>query len=66
MLSTGGYLRIEPNFINIELSMDFMSNKNDNRILQVCRGLSEHGESVILVTKDILVRLKAQMATLSK
>lgn len=66
LLSTGGYLRIEPNFINIELSMDFMSYKNDNRILQVYRGLSEHGESVILVTKDILVRLKAQMATLSK
>lgn len=61
LLSTGGYLRIEPNFINIELPPDFVSNKNDNRILQVCRGLSEHGESVILVTKDILVRLKAQM-----
>ncbi|MDW5300096.1 MAG: PhoH family protein, partial [Sedimentibacter sp.] len=60
-LSNGGCLRIESNYINIELPPDFLNNKNDNRILQVCRGLRENGVSVILVTKDILVRLKSQI-----
>lgn len=60
-LSNGGCLRIEPNYVNIELSRDFSNFKNDNRILQVCKGLTDEGTSVILVTKDILVRLKAQM-----
>ena len=34
----------------------------DNRILKVCRGLMEEGaDPVILVTQDIVARIKAQM-----
>ena len=38
----------------------------DNRILKVCLGLKEtHEEQVILVTKDILLRIKAQILGIS-
>jgi PhoH-like ATPase len=60
-LACGGMLRIEPNYVHVPLREDFSDTKNDNRILKVCRGLMENGEPVILVTKDIIVRLKAQM-----
>ena len=57
-LESGGTLRVEKNFVNVRLPED----KMDNRILRVCRGLAESGpEPVILVTKDILLRVKAQM-----
>ncbi|SHO51425.1 PhoH family protein [Anaerocolumna xylanovorans] len=59
-LKTGGNLKIEANFIHVDLPFGFASDSNDNRILKVCKGLSEKGEAVILVTKDIIVRLKSQ------
>lgn len=59
-LKNGGALKIEANFIHVDLPFSFASDSNDNRILKVCRGLAEKGESVILVTKDIIVRLKSQ------
>lgn len=38
-------------------------NKSDNRILKVCKGLKENKKNryVCLVTKDLILRLKAQM-----
>lgn len=57
----GGSLRLETNCTNIQLPEGFPEHKNDNRILKVCLGLSEREAPVILVTKDILVRIKAQM-----
>lgn len=60
-LQGGGTLRIEPNFTNVSLPENFFSGKNDNRILKVCKGLNESGIPAVLVTKDIVVRLKAQM-----
>lgn len=61
-LPSGGILRIEPNYTHINLPEEFSSVKNDNRILKVCQGLQAEGtKGVILVTKDILMRLKAQM-----
>lgn len=60
-LSNGGTLRIEANFISVELPHGFLGTSNDNRILKVCKGLIEREETVILITKDIIVRLKAQM-----
>lgn len=62
-LDNGGFLRIEKNFVNVELPVDLPTIKNDNRILRVCKGLVESGkhEKVILVTKDILLRIKAQI-----
>lgn len=60
-LTNGGIIRIEANFVSIELPHGFINTSNDNRILKVCKGLIAQGETVILITKDILVRLKAQM-----
>ena len=61
-LKNGGTLRVEKNFVNIELPHDLPEDKMDNRILKVCRGLeNQNPEQVVLVTKDILLRIKAQM-----
>ena len=58
----GGILRVEKNYRNVELPPDFPEHKSDNRILKVCVGLSNDlKEQVILVTKDILLRIKAQL-----
>lgn len=58
-LKNGGMLKIETNFLEIDLHKDLPENKMDNRILKVCKGLQNKGETVILVTKDILLRIKA-------
>lgn len=60
-LESGGMIRIEANFVTVELPQGFHVLSNDNRILKVCKGLMDKSDSVILVTKDIIVRLKAQM-----
>lgn len=60
-IESGGTIRVEPNFAAVELPYGFKDEANDNRILKVCKGLINKGEGVTLVTKDILVRLKAQM-----
>lgn len=58
----GGILRVEKNYRNVELPSDLPEYKSDNRILKICIGLAkERGEQVILVTKDILLRIKAQL-----
>ena len=61
-LDNGGFLRVEKNFKDVELPKDMAEYKSDNRILKVCKGLSDTcKEQVILVTKDILMRIKAQI-----
>jgi PhoH-like ATPase len=65
-LETGGLLRIEKNFVNVELPKDLPEDKADNRILKVCKGLDEEKdkkkkEQIILVSKDLVLRLKAQI-----
>lgn len=60
-LSSGGTLRLEVNCVDVKLPESFPDYKNDNRILKVCLGLKEKAAPVILVTKDIVVRVKAQM-----
>jgi PhoH-like ATPase len=62
-LDNGGLLRIETNDSSITLPKDFDDSISDNRILKVCKGLQEKsgGAEVILITRDILVRLKAQI-----
>ncbi len=62
-LPSGGDLRLETNCVDVRLPEGFPDSKNDNRILKVALGLSrDSGEKVVLVTKDIVVRLKAQIA----
>ena len=67
-LENGGSLRVEKNFVDVELPPDLPDEKMDNRILKVCLGLKRQAEAasgqeqtVVLVTKDILLRIKAQM-----
>lgn len=58
----GGTLRIEKNFSDVPLPEDLAAEVPDNRILKVCIGLSNgRSEQVVLVTKDILLRIKAQI-----
>lgn len=58
----GGTLRVEKNFINVALPGDLDEKSADNRILKVCLGLSEADtEQVVLVTKDLILRIKAQL-----
>lgn len=47
--------------MDVKLPEGFPEHKNDNRILKVCLGLQNRKTPVILVTKDIVVRVKAQM-----
>ena len=65
-LHNGGSLRIELNHRSFhELQEIFIEKTNDNRILAVAKNLSleeetkEDGKTVILVSKDTLVRVKA-------
>ena len=60
-LPGGGTLRLEVNCVDVKLPEGFPDHKNDNRILKVCLGLRNGKTPVILVTKDIVVRVKAQM-----
>lgn len=60
-LASGGRLRIETNCVEVALPPGLPEHKSDNRILRVCLGLAEDEGPVILVTKDIVLRIKAQM-----
>lgn len=67
-LPGGGVLRIEMNHRSIQQIQNFFSEKtNDNRILAVAKNLSmeekekKNGRTVILVSKDILMRVKADV-----
>ena len=58
-LGNGGTLRVEANCIHEPLPESLSDDKSDNRILKVCRHLAP--AHPILVTKDLVLRLKAQM-----
>jgi PhoH-like ATPase len=60
-LPNGGMLRLETNCTHEPLPVEFPDDKNDNRILKVCLALRKTQSPIILVTKDILMRIKAQI-----
>lgn len=60
-LANGGNLRIEMNYSDIEMPGHWGSEKADNRILQVCKGLHDKKENTILVSNDIVVRIKGDI-----
>lgn len=62
----GGLIRVEKNYVDIELPEDMPEDKMDNRILKVCMGLQKDypTEQIVLVTKDMLLRIKAQMLSI--
>lgn len=62
-LPNGGSLRVEKNFVDVVLPEELPEEKVDNRILKICLGLTRRGDTeTVLVTKDILLRLKAQIS----
>lgn len=61
----GGTVRIELNHIsNSALPQAFQIDTNDNRILAVAKNLSDDGDDVVLVSKDLPLRLKAGVVNL--
>ncbi|WBL20719.1 PhoH family protein [Citricoccus sp. NR2] len=56
----GGALRVELNHISVEvLPHGFRNADNDTRILAVAKSLSDEGEDVTVVSKDLPMRVKA-------
>ena len=62
-MENGGFLRVEANCVNVTLPEELPEDKADNRILKVCQGLrmEQDGAPVVLITKDLVLRLKAQI-----
>lgn len=58
-LPGGGKLRVEMNHYETNIPPTWDRSKPDNRIIQVCKGLKDKGENVVLITKDIFERIKA-------
>jgi PhoH-like ATPase len=58
-LPNGGNVRVETNCVDEPLPESLPEDKSDNRILKVCLHLAP--EQPILVTKDLVLRLKAQL-----
>ncbi len=60
-LENGGTLRVELNFEQVKLPSTWGRDKNDNRIIAICKGLKERGENVYLVTRDTFAQIKAEL-----
>jgi PhoH-like ATPase len=62
----GGTLRVEVNHVDITgLPSAFAFDSNDHRILAVAHNLANDGHEVVVVTKDLPLRLKASIVGLS-
>lgn len=60
-LPEGGLLRVEPNCVDVALPDNMPENQADNRILKVCKGVDRPRRRAVLVTKDLVLRVKAQL-----
>lgn len=58
-LESGGTLRLQLNCSNVKLPDTWDEEKSDNRILKVCKYLNDNGENAIIVSNDIIMRIKA-------
>ena len=56
-----GILKIEMTPKDIELPVDFEGHKSDNQILSIALNLKSKGEKVFFITKDINLRIKAEI-----
>lgn len=59
-LPGGGTLRLEVNHGDVPLPQGMDPNSLDSRVLKVCKGLWKGGRPAVLVTQDIVARIKAQ------
>ena len=65
-LPNGGELRVEMNCVDDALlPCSWPGEKRDNRILAVAKNLQENGQPVIIVTKDVYLRIKADVLGIS-
>jgi PhoH-like ATPase len=55
----GGTLRIEVNHVDVDLPAAMATHDHDHRVLAVAAALHDGGEDVVLVSKDLPLRLKA-------
>ena len=60
-LENGGSLRVETGHSEVHLTSNWTDEKKDNRILKTCVYLKESGNNVYLVTRDIFLRIKAEI-----
>lgn len=56
-----GRLRLELSPQDVPLPESFSTDRSDNLILRVCLGLKSGGNDPVLVTKDIVLRIRAQL-----
>jgi PhoH-like ATPase len=62
----GGTLRVEINHVDTAgLPIAFATDSNDHRILAVARNIANTGKDVVVVTKDLPLRLKASIVGLA-
>ena len=55
----GGILRIESNHTAVRIPTHWPTDRPDNRILQICRGLIDSGNVTVLVSRDTNLRVKS-------
>lgn len=60
-LDGGGLLRVEVGHSDVSFPKGWSDDKKDNKILKTCLYLKDNGDSVYLVTKDIFLRIKAEI-----
>ncbi len=60
-LLNGGIFKVELNHINQKLPPHWNPDDFDNRLFQVCLALKENSNEVILITRDVLTRIKADI-----
>ena len=61
LINDNGLLKIESNHYDIELPNSWDKNKPDNRIMQVGKYYKSLNKDVILITKDINMKIKADI-----
>lgn len=58
-LEGGGTLRLQLNCSDVKLPDTWDAKTPDNRILKICKHLNDIGKNAIIVTNDIILRIKA-------
>ena len=58
-LEGGGTLRLQLNCSHIKLPDTWDAGAPDNRILKICKFINDEGKNAIIVTNDIVLRIKA-------
>jgi PhoH-like ATPase len=55
------FIKVESNYYNTSLPENWDRKNPDNRILQVAKGLSNEGKEVVIITKDMNMKIKADI-----